>query len=109
MIKNMACDKEELCAKVNALIKDGLQINDIEVSSAEEKDSFAEGIEGVIIVKFVSEDECKTVLKRKATLRGKDSYNKVYIELERTRQKRDNLFNLRLQNKTDNQYLQLNL
>ncbi len=72
-----------------------MQINDIEESSAAKKDSFAEGIEGVIIVKFVSEDECKTVLKKKATLQGKDSYNKVYIEPERTRQERDNLFNLR--------------
>ncbi len=48
----------------------------------------------MIIAKFASEKECKTVLKKKATLRGKDSYNKVYIELERTRQERDNLFNL---------------
>ncbi len=75
VIKNMACGKEEVCAKVNALIKDGLQINDIEVSSAEKRDSFAEGRESLIIAKFASEDECKTVLKKKTTLRGKDSYN----------------------------------
>ncbi len=80
VIKIMACGKEELFAKVNALIKDGLYINNIEVSSAEKKDSFAERIEHVINTKFASEDECKTVLKKKATLWGKDSYNEEYIE-----------------------------
>ncbi len=78
------------------------------MSSAEKKDNFAEGIEGVIISKFASEDECKTVLKKKATLRGKDSYNKVYIEPERTMQERDNLFNLRsIMKAVENEKIQL--
>ncbi len=53
--------------KSKCMIKDGLQINDIHRSVI----SFAEGIEGVINAKFASEDECKTVLKMKATLWGK--------------------------------------
>lgn len=79
VVRNMpAHPVENVIRKVNTMIKDGLQINNITVVSAERKTS-QNGKPGVIIAKCNSREEVTTLITKKKVLRDSEKYHTVYL------------------------------
>lgn len=79
VIRNLLQRENEVTLNaVNGLIKDGLNIKDIECVSAERKQSYNDK-PGVVIAKFSSQEQKKTVMGKKTTLKKHAVYKKVYI------------------------------
>lgn len=97
VIKNLACgqDVNEVRTKVNDLIKNGLNLQGVDIESAVKKDSPVEGREGIIIAKFKSEDDCRSALKKKSSLKDNQTFSNVFIEPDRTKEERVQIANLR--------------
>ena len=65
--------------KVNALMRDGLVLNDIEIRSVSRKESRGRH-PGVIVAEIGSEEQKREVMRKKGSLRGNRMYSNVYIE-----------------------------
>ena len=79
VIRNLPHRENEVVTNsVNCLIKDGLKIRDMECVSADRKQSQNDK-PGVIIAKFGSQENKKTVMEKKASLKKHPVYKKVYI------------------------------
>jgi len=87
VIKNLDYDDRETennvitLNKVQALFNDGLTINNVEVKSVCRKVNKSPiQRPGVVIVELAKQEQKHEILKKKASLRGHRSYQKVYIE-----------------------------
>lgn len=79
VIRNLPQRENEVPTNtVNGLIKDGLNIKDIECVSAERKQSY-NNKPGVVIAKFSGAEQKKAVMDKKATLKKHAAYKKVYL------------------------------
>ena len=97
VIKNLACGQEHgaVTTKVNELLNDGLELHNIEIEDVVKKASPREGVEGMVFVKFKTEDDFRSVLRKKRFLKDKEPYSKVFIEPERSKQEQDAVTSLR--------------
>jgi len=86
---------ENVMQKVDSVIKDGLKINDIHVVSAERKDSRNDSRPGLVIAKFSTSEEKKTVMAAKKNLRDNRQYSTVYINHDLSREGRNLASNMR--------------
>ena len=79
VIRNLPYRENEVPLNtVNCLIKDGLNIKDIECVSAERKQSYNDR-PGVMIAKLSCPEQKKAVMSKKSTLKQHTVYKKVYI------------------------------
>ena len=79
---------ENLNSKVNALIKNGLNIRDVSVSNTERKESRVQSRPGVVIATFKSADDKRKVMSEKSKLKNSRHYDKVFIQHDQTREQR---------------------
>ena len=80
---------------MNKIIKDGIGIFDVEVSSAERRVS-AENKPGVIIATFKSIEDKKKVMEKKKNLKTKQNFSNIFIHHDQSRDQRKNSKNLRV-------------
>lgn len=71
---------ENLMSKVNGLIKDGLKISDVKVSSVERKKSKHERKCGVVIARCKSMEDKSKVMRAKRVLRDSRNFKDIFIE-----------------------------
>ncbi len=74
--------------EVNRLIKDGLQIKDVTVSSADRKASDTRSRPGVVVAVFRSVEAKQTCMDKKAKLRDNNRYRNVYLHHHQSREER---------------------
>ncbi len=67
------------------LIKDGIELEDIEVESAERKKSHRDNIPGVVIATCKSQEDQKQVMDKKSSLKDSDDYCNVMIFTHKSR------------------------
>lgn len=97
VIRNlMAHDNENITSKVEALIRDGLRLRDVMISSAERKPSDNRGHAGVVIVTFATFSDKQNVMAVKAQLKHSSQYKRVFIHHDQTREERLMVSNLRV-------------
>ena len=95
IVRNMAeRTGENVKNRVNGMIKDGLQISDVSVVSAERKQS-RNRKPGVIVATCQSERDVGKVLKNKKDLKNNRQYEQVYVEPDVPLQQRIQNSNLR--------------
>lgn len=81
-------DNENVMNEVNRLIKDGLQIKDVTVSSADRKASDTRSRPGVVVAVFRSVEAKQTCMDKKAKLRDNNRYRNVYLHHHQSREER---------------------
>ena len=86
---------ENIKQKVDSVIKDGLKIADINVVSAERKESWNDSRPGVVIAKFRNSEEKKRVMTAKTVLRNNRQYSQVYINHDLSKEERNMASNMR--------------
>ena len=100
VIRNLKYDQNESTDnnitknKVNCLIRDGLKLTDVEISTAERKQT-RDGRPGIIIATVATADQKTAVMQRKKDLRKIKTYESVYLEDERSPGQRLNESNMR--------------
>lgn len=72
-------DPGPLVAKVNDLIRDGVQLDSVEVESAERKKSHREDVPGVVFAQCKSTEDKERIMKNKSNLVDSDEYGNVGI------------------------------
>ena len=87
--------RENVKNEVNKIIKDGIGIFDVEVSSAERRVS-AENKPGVIFATFKSIEDKKKVMEKKKNLKTKQIFSNIFIHHDQSRDQRKNSKNLRV-------------
>ena len=92
--QNESTDNNMTKNKVNCLIRDGLKLTDVEISTAERKQT-RDGRPGIIIATVATADQKNAVLQRKKDLRKIKNYESVYLEDERSPGQRLNESNMR--------------
>lgn len=70
--------------RVQALIRDGLKLNNISVDHAIRRTNLNKG-PGIIIATLTTRDDKNTILKNKASLKYTKDYKRVYIDLDRAK------------------------
>ncbi len=76
---------EDVVDKVNVLITDSVELEDIEVESAERKKSYRDNIPGVVIAICKSQEDRKQVMDKKSSLKHSDDYSNVMIFPQKSR------------------------
>lgn len=72
-------DQGPLMAQVNKLIEDGVQLDDVEVESAERKKSYRDDVPGVVIAQCKSRVDKELIMENKSNLQNSDEYSEVRI------------------------------
>lgn len=94
IIRNLPESRSEnVMNKVHKLLRDGLRLN-LSVAAAERKHAFKGG-NGLVIVTLKSKDEKQRLMDCKSKLQTSKIYNRVFIDHDKSKQKRDNEANLR--------------
>ncbi len=86
---------ENIVNKANALLKDGLKLKDIAVSSAVRKESFNRRYPGVVIATCRSADDKKEIMSAKKILKDSRSFRDVYIMQDLSPEQRSQTANLK--------------
>ena len=76
---------ENVESKVNALIKDGLKLRDIDVATAERKKTHNENVPGVVKARLSNRKEMKRILENIASLNNDRRYRDVFIHNDQSR------------------------
>ena len=79
---------ENINSKVNTMIKDGLQIRNVSVKSAERKVSKSPSKPGVVIATFKNGDDKRKVMTDKSSLKDSRQYKDIYINHDQSREQR---------------------
>ena len=79
---------ENLNNKVNSLIREGLDIRDVSVSSTERKLSRVQSKPGVVIATFKSAEDKRKVMSEKSKLKNSRRYERVFIQHDQMREQR---------------------
>ncbi|XP_045171009.2 uncharacterized protein DDB_G0283697-like [Mercenaria mercenaria] len=79
---------ENIETKVNALVREGLKIRDIRISSVSRKRAANKDSDGVVIVKFSSREDKQKVMSAKKSLRDSRQYAQVYINHDQPKSER---------------------
>ena len=80
-------DEQVTLNKVNAIIRDGLKLKDINVVKAVRKATI-NGKPGVVIASIETLEQKRTIMENKKSLKNTDAFKKVYIEDDRPLQAR---------------------
>jgi hypothetical protein len=89
IIRNLPYTKnEDVTSKVNGLITDGLKIRNVTVIGAERKESRFDSRPGVVVAKFRNNDDKRTVMQGKRTLKHHKTFSNVYINHDQTIEER---------------------
>lgn len=85
---------EQVCNKVNTLIRDGLKLKDVTVSGAERKQSHGKKA-GIIIARYRSSSDKQKIMSVKKCLSDHKQFSKVYINHDQCKSERLMQNNLR--------------
>lgn len=88
-------ENENTLNKVNALIKDGLNLRDAICIKAVRKQTRDSARNGVVIATCDTEASKREIMRSKQKLQNKRNYERVYIEYDRPRDQRNQISNLR--------------
>ena len=58
-------ETENILAKVNGLVKDGLKLNNVNITAANRMKSYKRDVSGIVIVKFTSVEDKKRDMEKK--------------------------------------------
>jgi len=86
---------EDINERVNTMIQYGLGLRDLSVASAERKTVRDDRQTGVVKAICKTMDDKEDIMASKAKLRDNSQYERVYIEHDKTKERRDNEANLR--------------
>ena len=86
---------EQIASKVNKLFADGLQVRDVQVQSAERKQSRSDRVPGLVIAKCRSKADKGQILRKKASLKESRAYKDIFIHSDKSREDRNMEANLR--------------
>ena len=92
--QNESTDNNITKNKVNCLIRDGLKLTNVKISTAERKQT-RDGRPGIIIATVATAEQKSAVMQRKKDLRKIKNYESVYLEDERSPSQRLNESNMR--------------
>ena len=81
-------DNENLNNKVNAVLRDGLQIRNVQIKSVERKPSNSSSKPGVVITSFKSKKDKRKVMTAKSNLKDSRQYRDVYLHQDQSREQR---------------------
>ena len=93
-------ENEDLGAKVDQLLRDGLGLHKVQIDSVERKAAFLENVPGVVVVTCQSREERDKVLKEKKKLKEHRQFSHVYVQSDKPKKERRYEANLRLLVKT---------
>ena len=86
VVKNLPMNPREnshdtaLKLNIDAMVKDGLKLQNINITNVVRKPNFYENKPGVVIVSFDNMDSKRNVMKSKKLLRDSRKYRDVYVE-----------------------------
>ena len=79
---------ENLNNKVNSLLREGLDIRDVSVSSTERKLSRVQSKPGLVIATFKSAEDKRNFLSEESKLKNSRRYERIFIQHDQTREQR---------------------
>ncbi|MES9880126.1 MAG: hypothetical protein ABW185_04515 [Sedimenticola sp.] len=79
---------ENIIQKLTAVVKDGLRLNDVVVTTAERKSSYSNSIPGVVVAKVGTAEQVSKIMKAKYKLKDNTQYRKVFIHTDKTKAER---------------------
>ena len=79
---------ENLNNKINSLIREGLDIRDVSVSSTERKLSRVQSKPGVVIATFKSAEDKRKIMSKKSKLKNSRRCERVFIQHDQTHEQR---------------------
>lgn len=88
-------ENENVTEKVNNIIHEGVNLQEVTVTHAERKAAFRDGYPGVIVAKCTSGQHKQLIMKNKSALKNKDQYKDIHIDSHKSYDQRKLESNLR--------------
>lgn len=88
-------DNESVVDKINAVIREGIKLPEVKVTSAERKKSFKRGQPGLVIAQYASRNDKQLIMENKARLKDSRQHKDIMINHSKSREQRLQEANLR--------------
>lgn len=96
VIRNLPeSQNENVMAKVNVLFRDGLKLQNVQVSKVERKKAFRDNDHGIVVATCASSEQKKQIMSAKSVLQKSRRFEKVFIEHDRSKEERLYISNMK--------------